>query len=144
MSHNEDAAYFAFSATLRIHGTDIGVDDITQALALTPTYCHRSGQLRSKTIGKSESSSARRFYDDAWHYSPDLPDEAPLDMHLQLLWSDIAPSESYLVDLKSKHQIDVFCGYRSNCDQSGFQLSPKSFAIFTTLDISCEMSVIIA
>jgi hypothetical protein len=53
-----------------------------------------------------------------------------LDAHLQTLWADIAPARDFLLSMKSQFRVDVFCGYRSNSDHPGFQVEPKSLAIF--------------
>lgn len=136
MSAESTEPYFHFSASLRIHGEGLDLDAITTAMGLRPTHTHKKGELRHP--------GGHPYRDDAWHYSADLPEAAPLDAHLQELWVDVAPAREFLLSLKSKYRVDVFCGYRSDSDQAGFQVEPKSLAIFTSLEIPLGVSVIIA
>lgn len=136
MSEEAAEPYFHFSATLRIHGDGLDFDAITTAMGLQPTHTHKKGDSRRP--------GGHPYRDDAWHYSADLPEEAPLDAHLQALWADVAPAREFLLSLKAQHRVDVFCGYRSDSDHAGFQVEPKSLAIFTALEIPFGVSVIIA
>jgi hypothetical protein len=130
-----DEPYFLFRATLRIHGEALDLGEITRSMGLGPTHTHKKGEPRGP-IGYP-------YPDDAWHYSAELPEEAPLDTHLQILWADVAPARDFLLAIKAKHKVDVFCGYRSNSNHAGFQVEPKSLAIFTALDIPFGVSVIV-
>jgi hypothetical protein len=130
-----DEPYFVFSATLRIHGEALDLSEITRSMGLVPTHTHKKGEPRGP--------GGYAYSDDAWHYSAELPEEAPLDAHLQILWADVAPARDFLLAIKAKHKVDVFCGYRSNCNHAGFQVEPKSLAIFAALDIPFGVSVIV-
>jgi hypothetical protein len=133
----EDAEepYFAFSATLRIHGEALDLNEITRSMGLVPTHTHKKGESRRP--------GGHPYRHDAWHYSAGLPEDAALDDHLQTLWADVAPARDFLLAVKAKYKVDVFCGYRSNCDHAGFEVDPKSLAIFTALDIPFGVSVIV-
>lgn len=39
--------------------------------------------------------------------------------------------------------VDVFCGYRSNCDMAGFDVDYKCLELFTALEVPFSVSVII-
>src|SRR5215469_13535838 len=110
--------YFAFSATLRIYGEALDLNEITRSMGLVPTHTHKKGESRRP--------GAPPYLDDAWLYSAGLPEDAPLDDHLQTLWADVAPARDFLLALKAKYKVDVFCGYRSNCDHAGFEVHPRS------------------
>jgi Domain of unknown function (DUF4279) len=127
--------YFAFSATLRIHGEALDLSEITRSMGLVPTHTHKKGESRR--------SGRHPYADDAWHYNAELPENAPLDAHLQILWADVAPARDFLLALKAKHKVDVFCGYRTNHGSAGFEVEAKSLAIFTALDIPFGVSVIV-
>jgi hypothetical protein len=131
----DDEPYFAFSATLRIGGEGLDLSEITQSMGLVPTHTHKKGEL----IGPSGDL----YSQDAWFYSAELPEDAPLDAHLQILWADVAPARDFLLALKAKHKVDVFCGYRTNHGSAGFEVQAKSLAIFTALDIPFGVSVIV-
>ena len=122
MSEDPDKPYFAFSATLRIHGEGLDFDRITRSMGLRPTYTHKMGDPRR--------FGAASWQHDVWHDSAGLPEETSLEAHLQTLWADIAPARDFLLSMKSQFRVDVLCGYRSNSDHAGFQVEPKSLAIF--------------
>ena len=54
------------------------------------------------------------------------------------------PEVDYLKSLKQRFKVDVFCGYRSNCDHAGFEVSHKCLELFTALEVPFGVSVIIA
>ena len=45
---------------------------------------------------------------------------------------------------KQRLKIDVFCGYRSNCDHAGFEVSCKCLELFTALEVPFGVSVVVA
>ncbi|MGV8839744.1 MAG: DUF4279 domain-containing protein [Bauldia sp.] len=136
----EERPYFAFGATLRVYGAIPDLDGITLGMGLQPTHTHRAGAVRQARTGRIRT---RPYKEDAWHYTADPPEEAPLDLHLQTLWMDVAPRKDYLLSLKSSLRIDVFCGYRSNSSIAGFEVQATSLRVFTELDIPFGVSVII-
>jgi hypothetical protein len=131
----DEASYFCFCATLRIHGEDIPFDEITNRLGVQPTYSHRKGESR----GAGRPS----YRDDAWHFGSTLPETEPLERHLDELWRVLKPATEYLKNLKASFKVDVFCGYRSNCDMAGIQVSHTSLELFTALEIPFGVSVIV-
>jgi hypothetical protein len=135
MEDADEPPYFAFSATLRIFGEALDLSEITRSMGLLPTRSYKKGDL----IGPC----GNLYSQDAWFYSAELPEEAPLDAHLQILWADVAPGRDFLLALKAKHKVDVFCGYRTNHGSAGFEVEAKSLAIFTALDIPFGVSVIV-
>jgi len=54
----------------------------------------------------------------------------------------VAPARDFLLAIKAKHKVDVFCGYRTNCNHAGFQVKP-TLTIFAVLDIPFGVSVIV-
>lgn len=132
----DEAKYFRFSATLRIHGDGVPFKEISERLGVEPTYVHRKGELRGP-----RSPSWR---DDAWHFEPALPAVEPLERHIEALWDVVRPQVAYLKALKQRFNVNVFCGYRSNCDTAGFEVSHKCLELFTALEVPFGVSVIIA
>jgi hypothetical protein len=132
----DDSLYFAFSATLRIHGEDLDLDDITSAIGVQPTHTHRYGDQ----IEWLDTT----YKDDAWHLESGLDDSAHLSDHLRVLWAQIQPATEYLRELKKRYSISVFCGYRSNCDNAGLDLPHDALKIFSELEVPFGLSVIIA
>jgi hypothetical protein len=132
----DEANYFRFSATLRIHGNDVPFEEISQRLGVQPTHLHRKGE--------HPGPRSPAYRDDAWHFRPSLPETEPLERHIEALWQVLRPAVDYLKALKGHFRVDVFCGYRSNCDHAGFEVSDKCLELFMALEVPFGVSVIIA
>lgn len=134
-SGEEEPYYFHFSATLRIFG-DIGdLDAISETLGVAPTHSHRRGDA----VG---CSSWRTFEHDMWAYSAPVPEDRPLDVHLNALWRVVQPNVAYLKGLKDRLSVDIFCGYRSNCATGGFEIDHGALVIFSELGVPLGISVL--
>jgi hypothetical protein len=131
----DEANYFCFSATLRVHGDDVPFEEITQRLGVKPTRLHRKGECRGP-----RSPSYRH---DAWMYQSSLHESEPLERHIEALWQVVQPELEYIKALKQRFKVDVFCGYRSNCDHAGFEVSHKCLELFLALEIPFGVSVIV-
>jgi len=131
----DEKTYFAYSATLRIFGEGVNFDEITTRLGLQPTTVHRKGEKRDPRHSG--------FRHDMWTYTPSLDKTRPLAEHIDLLWKDLKPHKVYLRGLKKSLSVDVFLGYRSNCDNAGIEVPYKSLEMFTELEIPFGVSVII-
>ncbi|MFO0960594.1 MAG: DUF4279 domain-containing protein [Isosphaeraceae bacterium] len=132
----EPGFWFSFSATLRIFGEIGDFEPITQTLGVTPTHTHRRGGSRRPT-------SPRAYDHDMWSYTAPLPEDRPLEDHLDALWRVVRPHVDYLKGLKQGLNVDVFCGYRSNCSTAGFEVDHRALAIFTELEVPFGISVIV-
>ena len=132
----DEANYFHFSATLRIHGVDLPFEQITQRLGVQPTNRHRKGERRGP--------KSPPYSDDAWHFQPSVLETEPLERHIEALWKIVRPQLKYLKGLKRRFKVDVFCGNRSNCDYAGFEVSHKSLELFTALEVPFGVSVVVA
>jgi hypothetical protein len=77
-----------------------------------------------------------------WSYTAPVPEDRPLDVHIQTLWNHIKSNTDYLLQLKDRLTVDVFCGYRSNCGSAGFEVSHESLEMFIRLEIPLGVSVI--
>ena len=127
--------YFKFSATLRVHGDEVPFEQISQTLGVAPTSSHRKGERRGPL--------SPAYRDDAWHYQPPVPESEPLARHIEALWAVVRPSVGYLKGLKLRYKVDVFCGYRSNCDTAGFEVPHTCLELFTALEVPFGVSVVI-
>jgi hypothetical protein len=132
----DEPIYFKYSATLRIHGESLPFDEIAEKLKLLPTSFHRKGDR--------QGPRSPEFRNDAWHYEPGLPESEPLFRHIEELWKVLKPHVDYLKTLKKNYTVDVFCGYRSNCDHAGIEVPHSCLEIFTALEIPFGVSIIIA
>lgn len=128
-----EPSYFAYSATLRIHGTDLPLGEITQRLGVEASHQHRRGE--------QHRPGSRPYRSDAWHLTAATPEENELTEHLRELWRQVEPHVDYLCSLEAK--VDVFCGYRSNNGAAGFEVQPDALEIFRALGIPFGLSVII-
>jgi hypothetical protein len=134
-SDPEEPIYFAYSATLRIHGDEISFDAISKELGVEPTEMHRKGERRGP--------GSPGYRDDAWHFEAGLPESEALEKHIEALWEVLRPHVAFLKSLKTRFKVDVFCGYRSNCDCAGFQVSHTCLELFTALEIPFGVSIIV-
>ena len=131
----DESYWFHFSATLRIYGQIHDLDEITETLGLVPTHTHIRGDL----IG----SRSRPLAHDMWSYTSHVPEDQPLDLHLQDLWAKVRPHQRFLIGLKERLTVNVFCGYRTNCETAGIDVSHRSLQIFMELEIPFSLSVIV-
>ncbi len=131
---NEET-YFAYSAGLRIHGDDLPFAEIGAQLGFEPTHVHRKGERRGLR--------SPAYPDDAWHFESGLPEAEPLERHIEALWEVVKPHLEYLKSLKQRYKVDVFCGYRSNCDHSGIEVPHTCLQLFAALEVPFGLSIII-
>lgn len=132
---NEDN-YFCCSASLRVFGPSLNLEEITKTLNLTPTSSHRVGERKGPT--------SPPFRHDMWSYQPPVAETEPLEKHIDALWSAIKSHRDYLKHLKRSATVDVFLGYRSNCDMAGVEIPHTCLEMFTELEIPFGLSIIIA
>jgi hypothetical protein len=130
----ETACWFKYGATLRIFGQIPDLDEITTTLRLTPTHTHRRGDQRHRR--------SLPFEHDHWSYDSPVPEDRPLDVHIQTLWNHIKPHRQYLMGLKERLTVDVFCRYTSSTGTAGFEVSHQSLEIFIQLEIPFGISII--
>jgi hypothetical protein len=134
-TEREEETYFAYSATLRIAGEIPNFDEISNQLGLTPTYTHRKGEKRGP-----RSAGYRQ---DMWSYTAPLVKSEALHKHVDSLWLALKPHKCYLLKLKESLSVDVFIGYRSNCDTAGIEVPHTSLEMFTELQIPFGLSIIV-
>lgn len=82
--------FFRFDASIRIAGVGIWHDNITQVTGITPSCTSRKGEARSR-----HNSRLGVWTEDLWVLQSPLPEDAPLDTHIQWLWRAIEPHCSY-------------------------------------------------
>jgi len=134
-SEREEETYFSYSASLRIFGDIADMEQISNALGLTPTNSHRKGERRNER--------ASPFRHDMWSYKPPVEESESLHKHIDALWSVLKPHKRYLLRLKKSVTVDVFLGYRTNCDTAGIEVPHTSLEMFTELQIPFGVSMIV-
>jgi len=128
--------YFAYSATLRIFGSDLDLDEISRCMGIQPTHSHRKGD--------KYGPRSPGFKHDQWSYSPPIAEERPLEDHINALWEQIRPRRDYIISLKKIAKVDVFLGYRSNIDHAGVEVPHTCLEMFTSLEIPFGISIVVA
>jgi uncharacterized protein DUF4279 len=128
--------YFAYSASLRIFGDIDDLAAISRKLGVNPTSMHRRGE--------KPGDRSPVWKHDMWRYQAPVGETHPLSEHIQSLLDVERGKEDYLLQLKNELQVDVFCGFRTNCWGAGFEVSPEALALFTTLRVPFGVSVIVA
>ena len=132
----DEETYFEYCDTLRIMGNLPDLQLITDTLGLTPTVALRAGQRRTPRSAPLKH--------DAWHYQPDVPESEDLRHHINALWSAIEEHRDFIKSLKGQATVDVFLGYRSNCDFAGLEIPHTCLEMYTQLEIPFGVSIIIA
>lgn len=127
--------YFSYSATLRVFGMIPDLDDLTGQLGIKPTHSHHRGDRRQPTAEPNKH--------DMWLYRAPVDKEEPLHVHIDALWSCFKEKKGYLLQIKENVTVDVFLGYRSNCDHAGVEVPHKSLEMFMELQIPFGLSIIV-
>ncbi|HSU32768.1 MAG TPA: DUF4279 domain-containing protein [Bryobacteraceae bacterium] len=127
--------YFPYSASLRIFGIIPDLEEITQHLGIAPTRVCRHGEARH--------AGSPPYEYDMWMYTACVPENEPLHVHIDALWSVFGEREQYLLQLKQNLKVDVFLGYRSNCDHAGLEVPYDSLQMFVELQVPLGLSVIV-
>jgi hypothetical protein len=122
-----EKTYFAYSASLRIFGDIPNLEEISSHLGFQPTNTHRKGD--------TPGPQAPEFHHDMWSYSPSVDKSERLERHIDALWEKLKPHKKYLLELKKSLAVDVFLGYRSNCDHAGIEVPHASLEMFAELEI---------
>jgi hypothetical protein len=135
-SEPDEALYFAYSATLRIFGDIPDLDVLTRLFGVAPTTAYRRGERRTPRC-----SPARH---DMWQFTVPIAETEPLHVHIDALWSVFRVHKADLLELKRSAKVDVFLGYRSNCDHAGVEVPVASLEMFTELQIPFGISIIVA
>lgn len=128
----QDAEFF-YSASLRIFGKSLNIDEVTSKIGLEPTHCHRKGERRGPR--------SPEYKDNMWMYTAPVREEEPLGEHLKALWEAIRDHRDYLKELKKEFTLDVFCGFRTNCQVTGLEVDHRSLEIFSALEIPFGLSI---
>ncbi len=131
-----EETYFAYSATLRIFGVLPDLHLITDTLRLAPTQAVRKGDRVRPNLAPLKHA--------CWHYQPNVLESESLEVHINMLWSDIKDHRDFIKGLKREATVDVFLGYRSNCDHAGLQVPHTCLEMFTELEIPFGVSIVIA
>ena len=73
-----------------------------------------------------------------------MKESEPLHVHIDALWNTFRERKQYLLQLKQDLTVDVFLGYRSNCDHAGVEVPHQSLEMFRELQVPFGLSIIVA
>ena len=132
----DEEIYFAFRASLRLFGAIPDLDEITKRLGVAPTSAHRRGDRRVP--------NSLPYKYDMWSYTAPVNENEPLHVHIDALWNTFRERKQYLLQLKPDLGVDVFLGYRSNCDYAGVEVPHQSLEMFRELQVPFGLSIIVA
>ena len=131
----KDTTRIGFSATLRVMCAADRHDEIEQVTGLTATHQHEHGE---------PGLFGQPWPKDLWALESPLSPGAALDEHLDWLWTRVEPHQDYFRALAAEEGVDVdlFCGYRSDCAECGFEVQPEALTIVQALSVPLEVSVV--
>jgi hypothetical protein len=98
-----EGVYFAYSASLRIFGSILNLDEITERLGVTPRETHRRGD-------RGWGPNLPLYDHDMWSYKAPVNKGESLHAHIDVLWKIFREPTTYLLHLKQNLTVDVFGG----------------------------------
>ena len=132
---SKDDFYFAYSASLRIMDMPDKHEEITDILGVKPSICHKADEV---------NKYGELWGNDIWTIKSPLPESQSLDEHIEWLSNLVSPHKNYVHGLMAQGaDVDIFLGYRSDCEWCGFDLKAKSLALFTELGVDMTVSIIV-
>ena len=79
-----------------------------------------------------------------WLLKADVSEEQPLSDHLLLLDEVVRPHLAFFRELAaSGATVEVLCGYRTDCDHCGFEVTPEALALTGDLGVRLGVSVMV-
>jgi hypothetical protein len=78
-----------------------------------------------------------------WCYTASVKENEALSVHIDALWNTFRKRKQYLLQLKRGLAVDVFLGYRSNCDHAGVEVPHQSLQMFSELQVPFGLSIIV-
>ena len=130
----DEKYFFAYSATLRVFGLIPDLDAISNTLRLKPTHMHRKGD---------RGRISTPYDHDMWSYTVSMDESEPLHKHIDALCEKLKPHKEYLLKLKKAATVDVFLGYRSDCETAGIEVPHASLEMFSELEIPFGLSIVV-
>jgi len=132
---SDEEIYFVYSASLRIFGDIPDLDEITKSLGVIPSSSHRKGDR--------QGPNSKPYKHDMWCYTAPVKGNEALTVHIDALWNTFRARKQYLLQLKRGLTVDVFLGYRSNCDHAGVEVPHQSLQMFSELQVPFGLSIIV-
>lgn len=115
METNNAEASARTQVVIRIFASNLSPEDVTRNLQVTPDYTHHQGDYPRNDPKYSS------YKHSMWLLNSKIPEEQPLEAHLDSLLLILEPNRSYINLLTQNAVVDFYCVLHS---QNGFQLSP--------------------
>jgi hypothetical protein len=124
---------FSAGASFRTQGLNLPLDEIAQELRIGPTHTHHRGEL---------GMLREPLPHDMWMLDSPLDESQDLDLHLKWLAERLLPRKQYILSLKEKFAVDIYCYKTCYTEQASLTLSPHALKIFTELALELCVSLI--
>ncbi len=110
-------------------------EEIERETGLTATVQHRRGEL---------GLDGSPLPNDVWMIRSPLLSECSLSDHLLWIDGQVRPHFGYFRSLVDAGvEVDLYCGYQSDCDHCGFELVPEALALAHDLGVRLGVGVIV-
>ena len=124
---------FVAGAAFRVQGFGLDFDSITREIGYSPTHTHRQGEL-----GPIKELRPR----DMWLLDSPLIKDQPLEAHLNWLVEIFLPRKEYVLYLKERFIVDIYCYKTCYTEQASLTLSTQALRIFVEFDLPMEISLL--
>jgi len=119
-------------ASLRVMGTGLDFEGISSSLGLSPTVTRRAGDRTA--LGAQPT--------DIWLLESPLDKKEPLEAHLKWLRATLMPHYQFILSMRPKARVDIYCGLTLYREQNGLQLAPEALKLFVELDTPLDISIL--
>lgn len=123
-------------ATLRIFGDDLDPDNITKLLGSPPTKAHRKGEVLTGKDGQSRSAKT-----GAWRLEAQDKEPCALNEQVHELLSKLSIDPKVWAELKSRYEMDLFCGLFLGDGNQGESLSPDTLSALGKRGITLGLDI---
>lgn len=126
-----------YSATLRFHEAPQRHEELLRRFGAKHCHDHLKGEVKP--------TKTKRFYpNNIFTMRAPLPRHWGMGKHIAWIAEQARPHRAYIRRLlRAGVEIDLFCGYQSNCTWCGFNLDTQCLEFFVRLEIPMTVSVII-
>lgn len=135
--------YREYFASLRIFGKIPNLSILSNKLSLCPDHMHRKGDLASFHIKGRKYQSSKKAKSDLWHLTAPVKANRPLSEHLDWFYRRLKNKSRYLKQLAHRYNVDVYCGYHSNCEGGNLELPHSVLRWLGQAGIVARISILV-
>jgi len=130
---NDPLPTFSAGASLRVTGRGLILSEITQYIGYEPSHSHKEGEL---------NQLKESYLQDMWLLSSPLDKAQALESHIAWLAGVLLPRKDYILELRNRFNVDIYCYKTLYTEQASLNLSSKTLRLFTELDLELGVSLI--